>query len=80
MLPQHGSRQDLESLAGAIGKDTHHLLEAIEGNDDIAQDHFPEIQDLKRIYHQQFDQNVNQVRWLVVCSYCGGNKLDSLIS
>ena len=78
MLSQVGSRQDLEPLAGAIGKDTHHLLEAIKCNDDIAQTHFQEIQDLKRIYHQQFDLDGNQVSWRVVCSYCNGTKINSL--
>jgi hypothetical protein len=74
VLPQYGSRQELELLAEAIGKDTHHLLEAIKCNDDIAQTHFPEIEDLKRIYHQQFDLDGNQVSWRVVCSYCSGTK------
>ena len=74
VLPQYGSRQELEPLAGAIGKDTHHLLEAIKCNDDIAQTHFPEIEDLERIYHQQFDLDGNQVSWRVVCSYCSGTK------
>ena len=78
MLPEYGSRQELEPLAGAIGKDTHHLLEAIKCNDDIAQTHFPEIQDLKRIYDQQFDLDGNQVGWRVVCSYCNGTKISSL--
>ena len=78
VLPQYGSRQDLEPLAGAIGKDTHYLLEAIKCNDAIAQTHFQEIQDLKRIYHQQFDLDGNQVSWRVVCSYCNGTKINSL--
>ena len=78
MLSQVGSRQDLEPLAGAIGKDTHHLLEAIKCNDDIAQTHFQEIQDLKRIYHQQFDLDGNQVSWRVVCSYCNCTKINYL--
>jgi len=74
LLPQYGSRQELEPLVGAIGKDTQHLLEAIKCNDSIAQTHFPEIHDLKRIYHQQFDLDGNQVSWQVVCSYCNGTK------
>jgi hypothetical protein len=78
VLPQYGSRQELEPLAETIGKDTNHLLEAIKCNDDIAQTHFQEIQDLKRIYHQQFDLDGNQVSWRAVCPYCNGTKISSL--
>ena len=78
VLPQCSSRQDLESQAGVIGKDTRHLLNAINKSDSIALSDFPEIQDLKRIYLQQFDRNGDQVSWLVVCSYCSGMKLSSL--
>ncbi|MGB3700858.1 MAG: transposase [Anaerolineales bacterium] len=78
MLPRCASRQDLESQAGVIGKDTRHLLNAINNSDGMALSHIPEIQDLKRIYQQQFDQSGDQISWLVVCSYCSAMKLSSL--
>jgi transposase len=72
------TKQDLEALAGSIGKDTRYLLEAIECCPETNVANLQEIQDLRSIYHKQFDRDENQVSWLVVCSYCRASKLDSL--
>jgi hypothetical protein len=74
---QSRSKHDLESLARSIGKDTQYLLTAINCCPETGVAELQEIQDLRRIYHQQFDQDENQVRWQVVCSYCEGSKLVS---
>jgi hypothetical protein len=74
---QSRSKHDLESLARSIGKDTQYLLTAINCCPETGVAELQEIQDLRRIYHQQFDLDENQVRWQVVCSYCEGSKLVS---
>ena len=71
------TKHDLEALAGSIGKDTQYLFEAIKCCPENGVAELQEIQDLRRIYHQQFDLSENKVKWRVVCSYCGGSKLDS---
>ena len=55
--------QDQQALAQAFGADAWHLLEAIErANAALAR--MPEAQNLRRIWHQQFDLSANQVTWL----------------
>lgn len=78
MLTQYRSKQDLEALAVSIGKDSHHLLEAIKCCHDSGVADLREVQDLRRIYHQQFDLKGNQVRWQVVCPFCSGTILSTL--
>lgn len=53
---------DQEALAQAIGADAWHLLEAIE-RADAALARMPEAQNLRRVWHQQFDRSANQVTW-----------------
>lgn len=77
-LQKIDSRQEMAALGTAIGKDAYHLLEAVRSGDQAKIADLAEIKDLKRIFHQQFDHNGNQIRWLVVCSFCSGTKLSSL--
>jgi transposase len=79
-LQKFDSAQELASLGAAIGKDAHHLLEAVSSGDHTGNSGLAEVEDLRRIFHQQFDLNGNQVKWQVVCSFCSDKKLDSLQS
>jgi hypothetical protein len=58
------------SLALAIGRDAHHLLETLaSGAGDLAQ--LPEARALRQIWHQQFGQAGTQIEWrLPVCAAC----------
>ena len=53
---------DQEALAQAIGADAWHLLEAVE-RADAALARMPEAQNLRRVWHQQFERSADQVKW-----------------
>jgi transposase len=74
-LPKSSAEQIL--LAQTIGKDAHHLLEALMASGrELAQ--LPEVKALQQVWHQQFRQNQSEIEWrLPVCASCAGNNQSS---